>query len=266
MFNDAGTSSEAAALCALDHIIGLNLDADPANDIDVANMSWGEQRAWGDCASDALHGAICRADDAGIILVAGAGNSSTDAGNFVPAAYPEVISVSALADFDGVRGGLAGCGLVTDLFAQECDDTFAFFSNRGPSVDVIAPGVNIYSSWAGGGWKTSSGTSMATPHVAGIAALMAAAAPGLTPDAARAILLSSGECPNGQAADADGSAGCARTGHLARRSGRHPGADGPRPACRPGGGCSDESGAAIEPDPDGGRDDHLHRPVLDRAG
>ena len=77
---------------------------------------------------------------------------------------------------------------------------------------MIAPGVNIYSSWAGGGWKTSSGTSMATPHVAGIAALMAAAAPGLTPDAARAILLSSGECPNGQAADADGSAGCAGQG------------------------------------------------------
>ena len=88
MFTDAGTSSEAAALCALDHIIGLNPDADPANDIDVANMSWGEQRAWGDCASDALHGAICRAHDAGIILVAGAGNSSADAGNFVPAAYP----------------------------------------------------------------------------------------------------------------------------------------------------------------------------------
>ena len=53
---------------------------------------------------------------------------------------------------------------------------------------------------------------MATPHMAGIAALMAAAAPGLTPDAARAILLSSGECPNGQAADADGSAGCAGQG------------------------------------------------------
>ena len=212
MFTDAGTSSEAAALCALDHIIGLNLDADPANDIDVANMSWGEQRAWGDCASDALHGAICRAHDAGIILVAGAGNSSVDAANFVPAAYPEVISVSALADFDGDPGGRAGCGFVTDLLAQECDDTFAFFSNRGPSVDVIAPGVKIYSSWAGGGWKTSSGTSMATPHVAGIAALMAAAAPGLTPDAARAILLSSGECPNGQTADADGSAGCAGQG------------------------------------------------------
>jgi subtilisin family serine protease len=212
MFTDSGTSSEAAALCALDHVIALNRDADPANDVDVANMSWGEQRAWGDCASDALHGAICNAHAAGIILVAGAGNSATDAGTFVPAAYPEVTSVSALADFDGEPGGLAGCGFVLELFAQECDDTFAFFSNRGPSVDVIAPGVMVYSSWAGGGWQTSSGTSMATPHVAGVAALMAAADPGLTPAEARALLVETGECPNAQAVDADGAAGCGGQG------------------------------------------------------
>ena len=212
MFTDGGTSSEAAALCALDHIVALNSDAEPANDVDVANMSWGEQRAWGDCATDALHAAICSAHAAGIILVAGAGNSATNAGNFVPAAFPEVISVSALADFDGNRGGAAGCKIVQDLFAQECDDTFAFFSNNGPSVDVIAPGVNVYSSWANGTWRTSSGTSMATPHVAGIAALMAAAVPGLTPDDARDALLASGECPNGDVADADGVDGCAGQG------------------------------------------------------
>jgi subtilisin len=212
MFTDAGTSSEAAALCALDHIVALNQDADATNDVDVANMSWGEQRSWGDCATDALHGAICSAYAAGIILVAGAGNSSTNGGTFVPAAFPEVISVSALADFDGNPGGTAGCGLVQDLLAQECDDTFAFFSNNGPSVDVIAPGVNVYSSWANGTWRMSSGTSMATPHVAGIAALMAAAAPGLTPDAARSALLASGECPNGTVANADDVPGCASQG------------------------------------------------------
>jgi subtilisin family serine protease len=212
MFTDSGSSSEAAALCALDHIVGLNSDSVSSNDVDVANMSWGEQRTWGDCAGDRLHGAICAAHAAGIILVAGAGNSAVNAGTFVPAAYPEVISVSALADFDGERGGLAGCGFVSDLFASECDDTFAFFSNYGASVDVIAPGVRIYSSYAGGTWRTSSGTSMATPHVAGIAALMAAAAPGLTPDDALAALVASGECPNGQAADADAVGGCAGQG------------------------------------------------------
>jgi fibronectin type 3 domain-containing protein len=53
---------------------------------------------------------------------------------------------------------------------------------------------------------------MATPHIAGIAALMAAAHPGLTPDEAREHLLTSGECPNGQAANADGAAGCSGQG------------------------------------------------------
>ena len=143
-------------------------------------------------------------------MVAGAGNSAVDAGSFVPAAYPEVISVSALADFDAARGGLAGCGLVPDLGWFDCDDTFAFFSNFGASVDVIAPGVSIFSTTKNGGYATQSGTSMATPHVSGVAALMVAANPGLTPAAARTFLQQSGECPNGNFAGADGS--CAGDG------------------------------------------------------
>lgn len=212
MFDDAGNSAESLALCALDHVVRLNTDATADNDVDVVNMSWGEQRSWGDCASDPLHRAICAAHAAGMILVAGAGNSAVNAGSFVPAAYPEVISVSALADFDGNPGGSAGCGFVQDLFWIECDDTFAFFSNYGASVDVIAPGVMVYSTWAGAGYRTSSGTSMAAPHVAGVAALMAAADPSITTDEARAALLLSGECPNGQWADADLLSGCAGQG------------------------------------------------------
>ena len=98
MFSDTAVSSEARALCALDHITRLNLDADPGNDIDVANMSWTEERAWGTCLTDALHAAICGASAANITLVAGAGNSAANAGNFVPGAFPEVIGVSALED------------------------------------------------------------------------------------------------------------------------------------------------------------------------
>ena len=211
MFNDQGSSSEALALCALDHITGLNQDADPSNDIHVANMSWGERRAGGTCETDALHGAMCRAHAAGIILVAGAGNSKINGANFVPAAYPEVISVSAIADFDGERGGLLGCGFVLETAANECDDGFASFSNWG-DVDVAAPGVRVYSTWVGGGYRTSSGTSMSTPHVAGVAALMAAAAPGLTPAAASDAILTTGECPDGTAANAEGTAGCAGQG------------------------------------------------------
>lgn len=211
MFDDAGNSSEALALCALDHVVALNSDGDPANDVDVANMSWGESRSWGDCASDPLHTAICAAHAAGIILVAGSGNSATNGNTFVPAAYPEVISVSAWTDLDGEPGAGGGCQFVADIFWFECDETFAFFSNHG-DVDVMAPGVAIYSTWAGGGYQNSSGTSMATPHIAGIAALMAAAAPGLTPAQALSALLASGECPNHEAADADGVAGCVGQG------------------------------------------------------
>ncbi len=108
VFDDAGNSSESLVLCGLEQLIGLNTDGDPANDVDVASMSFGESRSWGDCLSEPLHEAICRASATGMILVGGSGNSTADGGSFVPAAFPEVISVSALADFDGQPGGLAG--------------------------------------------------------------------------------------------------------------------------------------------------------------
>src|SRR4029079_14559255 len=212
MFDDAGNSSEALSLCALDRVTELNTDANPNNDIDVASMSWGDHRAWGSCATDPLHGAICRAQASGAILVAGAGNGAVDAGDFVPSAFPEVISVSGLTDFDGKPGGLAGCQFVSSLFWFECDDTMAFFSDFGPSVDVIAPSVNVYSTWTGGGYNTIDGTSMATPHVSGVVALMRAANPVLTATDALNILASTGECPNGQVAGAGSTPDCTGQG------------------------------------------------------
>ncbi|MGH2463803.1 MAG: S8 family serine peptidase, partial [Candidatus Limnocylindria bacterium] len=204
VFDDAGNSSESLVLCGFEHVMSLNMDADPSNDVDVLNMSFGEQRAWGDCVTDALHTAVCNAYAMGIVMVAGAGNSAVDAGSFVPAAFSEVIGVSALADFDAAPGGLAGCGFVPDLGWFDCDDTFAFFSNYGPSVDVMAPGVSVYSTYAGGGYSTNSGTSMATPHVTGVAALMAAQSP-LSPSAVLTLLRQSGECPNGSVSGVDAS-------------------------------------------------------------
>jgi subtilisin len=212
VFDDAGNSSESLVLCGLEQLIGLNTDSDPANNVDVASMSFGESRAWGDCLNDPLHEAICRASATGMVLVGGSGNSTTDGGSFVPAAFPEVISVSALADFDGQPGGLAGCGLVPDVGWFDCDDTFAFFSNYGPSIDVIAPGVGIYSTWKDGGYQSSSGTSMATPHVSGVAALMKAVNHSLTGADVLALLRQTGECPNGTWADADSDPGCAGQG------------------------------------------------------
>jgi subtilisin family serine protease len=114
-----------------------------ANNMQVINMSLG-------IASDvqSFHDTVIAAKNAGIVVVAAAGNSG-GAVNF-PAAYPEVIAVSA-----------------TDK-----NNVLASWSSRGPEVDLSAPGVDIYSTYKGTGYATFSGTSMAAPHVAGSAALV----------------------------------------------------------------------------------------------
>ncbi len=138
--------------------------------IKVANMSLGgsgsSDNNCGNTNNDALHKAICRAKNAGVIFVVAAGNENANTAISVPASYDDtVITVSALADSNGLAGGT---GPATSYGA---DDTFASFSNYGTAVDIGAPGVNIYSTYKSGGFATMSGTSMASPHVAGAAAV-----------------------------------------------------------------------------------------------
>ncbi len=114
-----------------------------AQKIQVVNLSLG---ASSDIQS--FHDAIARAKQAGVVVVAAAGNSGGAVS--YPAAYPEAIAVSA-----------------TDK-----NNVIASFSSRGLEIDLAAPGVSIYSTYKNTGYATLSGTSMAAPHVAGSAALV----------------------------------------------------------------------------------------------
>lgn len=147
-------------------IAGVDWVTEHADEIEVANMSLGCK-----CSSTALNNAITTSVDRGVVHVVAAGNSNLDAANHSPANHPDVITVSALADFDGVAGGLGAATCRSDQ-----DDTLADFSNWGAQVEVAAPGVCILSTWLLGGYRTASGTSMASPHVAGAAAILTSGA------------------------------------------------------------------------------------------
>ena len=185
VLTDLGTGLNSDVICGIDYV------AQHADEIEVANMSLGgggeDDGACGSRNDDAMHAAICSAVDAGVTFVVAAGNDSADAKDFAPAAYDEVVTVSALADFNGLPGGGAPSTCRSDQ-----DDTFASFSNYGADVDVIAPGVCINSTWMNGGYNTISGTSMASPHVAGAAALIAATNPAATPAQIQSQLVSTG--------------------------------------------------------------------------
>lgn len=166
-------------------IKGIDYVTANAGQIDVANMSLG-----GEFTSSSLNLAISRSVAAGVTYVVAAGNSGKDAQTFSPANHPDVIAVSAIADTDGKCGGF---GTSTSYGA---DDTLASFSNFGSVVDIAAPGVNIYSTYKSGSYATLSGTSMASPHVAGAAALIKAANPSASPNDVRNSLLSNGSNPS----------------------------------------------------------------------
>ncbi len=186
-----------------DIIAGVNWVTARADVIEVANMSLGGV-GW----SDALHTAIQNSVAAGIVYVVAAGNEWRDihggdrtfgtGDDTIPAAFPEVATISAFADSDGLPGG---DGPATSFgSAHGADDQWwgpSNFSNSddledndgrnqhffelnpvtspGLGIDLVLPGVDILSTWRDGGYRTLSGTSMAAPHAAGMAALHIAA-------------------------------------------------------------------------------------------
>ncbi len=197
VLNAKGAGSWSNVICGVDWVTAH------ADTIEVANISLGgsgsDPAASGCSTGEPLHDAICRSVAAGVTYVVAAGNSSADAQGSVPAAYDEVITVSALADFDGQPGGAAAATCRPDI-----DDTLADFSNFGADVDLIAPGACIYSTYRNGRYATLSGTSMASPHVAGAAALYRASHPGASPAEVRSALRSAGNLGWSSAGDPDG--------------------------------------------------------------
>lgn len=115
-------------------------------DVDVINMSLGSS-----AYSAAFDLACQKAIDAGVTIVAAAGNSG-----------PGMDTVGYPAKFERVLG----------VSAVGASDVIASFSSRGDGVDIAAPGVSIPSTYKGQSYATLSGTSMASPHVAGVAALV----------------------------------------------------------------------------------------------
>jgi subtilisin len=160
-------------------IAGIDYVTQHADEIEVANMSLTGSGSF-QALDDAIEGAV----NAGVVFTLAAGNDSKDVSLAFPAGNPHAITVSALEENDGKPGGLSG---------TSWDDTFAYFSNYGSGVDIMAPGRNILSTVPGGGLGTKSGTSMAAPHVAGAVALYLAQNPGASPATVKAALLAGGD-------------------------------------------------------------------------
>ncbi len=129
---------------------------------EIINMSFGSSYP-----STALKAAVDYARARGATIVAAAGNSGTSATNY-PAAYPDVISVGA----------------------TDADDQLAPFSTFGDTMDLVAPGVDIYSTYPGGRYAPAYGTSLAAAHVSGVAALLASLPQFDTPSRVRDALFS----------------------------------------------------------------------------
>jgi subtilisin family serine protease len=175
--NSSGSGSGLDAASAIQYAADMGAK--------VTSNSWGC-----DCEPGPEADAISYAYSKGVITVAAAGNSNEDARISSPASIPDVITVAA----------------------SDPNDLKASFSNFGPKIDVAAPGVDILSLKSSTASKVCvgtqivatnychiSGTSMATPHVAGLAALLLAKDPSLSPEEVRQIIHQTADKVYGQA-------------------------------------------------------------------
>ena len=177
-FLGSSGGSTTGAIQAIDYMTGLKTRH--GLNIVATSNSWG-----GGGYSQALLEAINRGGDAGILFIAAAGNNGVniDGGGFYPAGYSCTTTAA---------GQPRGWDCLVSVAAIDSGGGIASFSNFGAAgVDLGAPGVGVMSTLPADTYGSYSGTSMATPHVSGAAALCAASAPGLTGQQIRAALLGS---------------------------------------------------------------------------
>ncbi|MCA1655079.1 MAG: S8 family peptidase [Pseudonocardiaceae bacterium] len=158
VLNCSGSGTTAQVVAGIDWVTANAIK--PAS----ANMSLGGG------ADTALDRAVQRSIASGVSYAIASGNANTNACNSSPARVPEAITVNA----------------------STISDARASFSNYGTCTDIFGPGQNITSAWLNGGTNTISGTSMATPHVAGAAALYLANNTGANPQQVRDALVNAG--------------------------------------------------------------------------
>ncbi|MDQ0428896.1 subtilisin family serine protease [Planomicrobium stackebrandtii] len=157
VFDDGGFAYTSDLIHGIEHAIASN--------VDIINMSLGSYYY-----SKALDQAIQQAHKEGIVIVAAAGNDGTRSAHY-PSSLANVISVGAVTN----------------------NDTSSLFSNKGPSIDVTAPGTEVYSSLPNNLFGPLSGTSMAAPIVSGVAALIKADQPSLSNKEIEKLIFSSSD-------------------------------------------------------------------------
>ncbi|KAF2130371.1 oryzin precursor [Dothidotthia symphoricarpi CBS 119687] len=141
VLNAAGSGTNSGVIAGINFAATDSRTRSCPNGI-TANMSLGGSR------STAVNSAAANLVAAGVFLAVAAGNEAQDASNSSPASEPTAYTVGA----------------------TDSSDRLASFSNFGPVVDILAPGVSILSTWIGSSTNTISGTSMASPHIAGLGA------------------------------------------------------------------------------------------------
>ena len=172
VLNNRATGTLSQFLCGINWVAANAA----ALNIRTANMSIGgtglSDGACGSKSGDAQHKAICAATAGGVTMVVSAGNAGVDFKTTVPAAYPEVLTATAITDTDGLPGALGSASCAK----KELDDRTGTYSNfavgtAAAAHTLAAPGTCVTTTGLGGKPSTFTGTSQAAPHVAGTVAL-----------------------------------------------------------------------------------------------